>query len=310
MKSFPKGATDRSILVFLQDSSATDGSGNTGLVAADLSIDYTRVEDDNDVVTTSINLSDLSALTDAHSDGGIIETSIAGLYRLDVPDGAWATGASLVVISIQDVGTGNNVAPAFVEVQLDDYDNAADAVWDEDVSKNEHNVANSAGRYLRNIKQVLSSKEGTVNDLGATTTVFDTDLTEADDFWNNLVLVFTSGNLAGQARPILDYANASGQITLDKPLTEAPANNDEFVILATHVHPVSDIRDSVWSQTIETGLSAKQALAVIAAAECGKLSGAATTTITIKAAEEGSTTRITATVDEDGNRSAVTLTLP
>jgi hypothetical protein len=60
---------------------------------------------------------------------------------------------------------------------------------------------------------------------------------------------------------------------------------------------------------VETGLNARQALAVNAAALAGVLSGAATTTVTVKGAGVA-TTRITATVDADGNRSAVTLALP
>ena len=70
------------------------------------------------------------------------------------------------------------------------------------------------------------------------------------------------------------------------------------------------VRDAVWSQVIETGLTAKQAMAVMVAAEAGKLSGAATSVITVKAAQEETTTRITATVDGDGNRSNVVLNLP
>jgi hypothetical protein len=68
--------------------------------------------------------------------------------------------------------------------------------------------------------------------------------------------------------------------------------------------------DGVDAIVAETGLNLRQAIVVIAAATVGKLSGAATTTITIKAAQEGATNRIVATVDADGNRSAVTLTLP
>jgi hypothetical protein len=60
---------------------------------------------------------------------------------------------------------------------------------------------------------------------------------------------------------------------------------------------------------VETGLNARQALSVNAAALAGVLSGAATTTVTVKGAGVA-TTRITATVDADGNRSAVTLALP
>jgi len=60
---------------------------------------------------------------------------------------------------------------------------------------------------------------------------------------------------------------------------------------------------------VETGLNARQSLSVIAAALTGVLSGAATTTVTIKGAGVA-TTRVTATVDSDGDRSAVTLNPP
>lgn len=63
------------------------------------------------------------------------------------------------------------------------------------------------------------------------------------------------------------------------------------------------------SVVIESGLNARQALSLQAAALAGILSGAATTTVTIKGAGVA-TTRIIATVDSDGNRSALTLTPP
>jgi hypothetical protein len=59
----------------------------------------------------------------------------------------------------------------------------------------------------------------------------------------------------------------------------------------------------------ESGINLRQAIALIGAATCGKVSGAATSTITIKNMD-GTTTRIVATVDSDGNRSAVTLSAP
>lgn len=60
---------------------------------------------------------------------------------------------------------------------------------------------------------------------------------------------------------------------------------------------------------IETGINARQAVALSLAALAGKVSGADGTTVTIKGADN-STTRIEATVDADGNRTAMTLTPP
>jgi hypothetical protein len=57
---------------------------------------------------------------------------------------------------------------------------------------------------------------------------------------------------------------------------------------------------------IETGLTPRQAWRLESAAAAGKVSGAATTTVTIRNAVADSKARITATVDADGNRSAIT----
>ncbi len=85
------GVTDRTVLVFIPDPASTDGSGKTGLVAANLTVSYTRVETDNDVVVTDVtsSLSNLANLTAAHADWGVLEVSSTlapGLYRLDIAD--------------------------------------------------------------------------------------------------------------------------------------------------------------------------------------------------------------------------------
>jgi hypothetical protein len=61
--------------------------------------------------------------------------------------------------------------------------------------------------------------------------------------------------------------------------------------------------------TVESGLSALNALKLIVSSVAGKLSGAATTTITIRNAVADTKNRIVATVDTDGNRSAITYDL-
>lgn len=60
------------------------------------------------------------------------------------------------------------------------------------------------------------------------------------------------------------------------------------------------------TDAIETGWTPRKALRIILAALGGKLSGAATTTVTVRNATD-TTDRITATVDASGNRTAVTL---
>ena len=62
-------------------------------------------------------------------------------------------------------------------------------------------------------------------------------------------------------------------------------------------------------EDIETGLTLRQALRLIASATGGKVSGGGTTTITFRNAVADSEDRIVATVDSNGNRSAITYDL-
>lgn len=78
-----------------------------------------------------------------------------------------------------------------------------------------------------------------------TTTEFDSNLTLGDDIPNDLLLIMTSGTYAKAARPILDYANASGHITLSEALPGAPSASDTFRIIAFHVHPVTQIQSGL-----------------------------------------------------------------
>lgn len=70
-----------------------------------------------------------------------------------------------------------------------------------------------------------------VNDAGATTTAFIADgFTEAtDDHFIGRLITFISGALSGQQTDITDYTGATQTFTVSA-LTEAPGNNDFFVI--------------------------------------------------------------------------------
>jgi hypothetical protein len=106
--------------------------------------------------------------------------------------------------------------------------------------------------HLDHLVAVSSAVENGLAD--ATSTVFKTDLTAVNDTYNDQLLVITSGALAGQCKPILDYAQTNGVITLAEALTAAPSDNVTFVILADHAHPVSQI---------QSGLATAAALATV-----------------------------------------------
>lgn len=76
--------------------------------------------------------------------------------------------------------------------------------------------------------------QSTVSDAAATTTSFDTALTEAtDDHYNNLTLFFTDGALAGQARRITDYDGTDKTITVYPAFTDTPSDGEAFSICSS-----------------------------------------------------------------------------
>jgi len=115
-----------------------------------------------------------------------------------------------------------------------------------DEAESGHNVGGSYGKGFRQVKEGTISAESTINDAGATTTVFITALTEAtDNHYIDVSIVFIDGVLVGQSRTILSYNGTTKTITLDEALTEAPANGDGFIIKTDHVHPVSQIQSGL-----------------------------------------------------------------
>jgi hypothetical protein len=85
--------------------------------------------------------------------------------------------------------------------------------------------------------------------------------------------------------------------------------------LSANIQPATQLEAAEFAQyvldqeNVETGLSVREALRLMAAALAGEISGAGTTTITIRNAVADDKDRIVATVDGDGNRSAVTYDL-
>lgn len=86
-----KGSTDRSVTVKIID--ATTGVPSTDIVFNSAGIDlwYRR----EGAASVDVTEATLAALTTAHTDGGFLHIN-DGVYRLDLPDAAFATGANYV----------------------------------------------------------------------------------------------------------------------------------------------------------------------------------------------------------------------
>ena len=127
----------------------------------------------------------------------------------------------------------------------------ADAVWDEAYAA--HTSAGSFGKLMDTLRKANFLIEGTVNGT-PTASAFDTTLTEVTGAHDSQIVLFTSGTLLGESRPIDTYNNTNGRLVLQEALTAAPSASDEFVVLPHHVHSISEIQN---------GLATSSALATV-----------------------------------------------
>ena len=307
MTDIYKSATSNSVFIELVDS--TTGLPKTGIVHTDVTGSYVRTRS----ARVAITMATLASASASFSSGGFIlidDTNQPGVYRIDVPDAAFATSAVAVVVTVKATGCrtvsrlfnlvdinnqvaclpnvaaggvgGLLIAPTTANTGLSNVtqfggtagtfasgvptaalDSAAtaalvDLIWDEPLTGATHNVATSSGKRLRQTT-AFQQIDSTVIDAAATTTTFITGLTSSvDNFYNDSMLVFTDGALAGQVRAIYDYIGATKTIVLAEALTSAPVNGVAFTIVSLHIHPVSQI---------QSGLATAAALAT----ESGKI---------------------------------------
>jgi hypothetical protein len=116
----PKGTNEQTINIFIQDSTASDGSGKTGLTFSDMTCYYVRPAADAVAISCVTQTTTGAYLTASGVGGGFVEidaTNMPGVYRFDVPDACLSTGVDSVVIMLQATGA----APVLIEIQLVDF---------------------------------------------------------------------------------------------------------------------------------------------------------------------------------------------
>ena len=116
----------------------------------------------------------------------------------------------------------------------------------------------SPGTIERAFWQSLKATQLTDGEVSGTPTAsaFDTNLTAVSGAYDHLLILFTSGSLAGEARPIDSYSATNGRITLQEPLTAAPSASDEFIVVPDHSHPVSEVYEYFVSGSNEDAFKA------------------------------------------------------
>ena len=209
MRQIQKGSVDRSVDLYIIDS--TDGTPEVGVLWNTAGIDLKYRRDLSAVV--SITEATLAALTTAHTDGGFLEIG-NGVYRLDLPDAAWATGADHVTI----FGTVTGMIVLPVTVQLVGFDPEA-LTW---------LTPTTAGRTL----DVSAGGEAGID-------------------WANIGSPTTAQNLSGTNIDVDQVvASVSGTVATVTNLTNLPAITANWLTAAgTAADFGAELATAIWTDT-------------------------------------------------------------
>jgi len=178
--------TNKLLRIFVQDSSATDGSGLTGLLYNSSGLTWYWIAE-GDSSTTQATLA--TATVGTYTSGGFIEvdaTNMPGVYEIGIPDAAIdATSEGSVAMMLQGA---TNMAPVTIELQLDRLGQSAPLLVDTTIA---------TYTDAQNFTLTASSAD--------------------NDAYNDLLLVITDATTATQkaAGRVSDYVGSTKAVTLD-----------------------------------------------------------------------------------------------
>lgn len=217
MRTIQPGSTDRS--VYLRALDSTDGTPETGIAynTSGISLYYRR----DGAAATAITPATLAALTTGHTDGGVKHVG-DGIFRLDVPDAAWAAGSETVVIG------GGATGMIFKEVEI----------------------------QLAYTPQSIRTATATAG--GASTITLDASASSGNDFYVGQIVQILAGTGAGQARIVTGYVGSTKVATVDTAWATNPASGSLFAILPLGIYGMSEtnVRAAVWDATAASYVTA------------------------------------------------------
>ena len=193
---------------------------NSGTVQAD-------VERWVNSVPNALNSGTVQSDVERWLNGAIPAVNVTGVPKVDLVD--WLGSApNALVASRVDASVGAVAANAITASAI-----AADAIGASELASDA-------------VTEIRSLASGT-SDSGTTTTMVDAARTEADtDYWVGQLIVFTSGNIAGQARYITAFNAATDTITF------APATTQAVATQTYEIWPTADfLRPTTTGRTLD-----------------------------------------------------------
>ncbi len=247
------GSTSLSTVIILR--STTDNTETTGKVASNMTGSYLR----QGGVRVSISLSDLAAVNSSYSSGGVKEidsTNQPGLYRLDIPDAAIATGADWVTISIKVSGcyvfherfslTTNVVqtGDSFARIGSAGAGLTGITVVGSVTSRVTANTDRWNGGVIPTVNvtgvpivdlgyslgTAVTNKDGTATAGSASTITLQSGASTSNNFYNGQYITIVGGTGIGQSRVISGYVGGTLVATVVPNWTTTPDNTSQYIL--------------------------------------------------------------------------------
>jgi hypothetical protein len=155
-----------------------------------------------------------------------------------------------------DAEVESEVADALIAYFGATSDQLVQDFWNKVLNKANFNVGQSGAKMLRNLAALIA-KDGAVVDASPTAGSFTTNITGfGDGFFEDQNFGFENGAaLAGQSKIITGYVSATGEFLFSEPFTAAPANGDDVIVFADHIHSLAQINAEV-DRALDTALPA------------------------------------------------------
>lgn len=238
MSTILKGSINVTRYIMLRDSA--DGTPETGYTITNLDLQYTRNRTAPAAKADATALAATDSVYGANKAIQIDATSSPGLYRVDWPDGAFATGVDKVILVV----SGTGLDPAVEEIELVDYDPedavrlgltalpnaAADAAGGLPISDAGGLDMDAIGGSDR-----LLMIDTTIDTLSSQTSFTLASGSTDDDAYNNCTIVVEDVSTSTQKAVglVSDYTGSTKAVTLKyDPAVFVMADTDKVYILA------------------------------------------------------------------------------
>ena len=125
----------------------------------------------------------------------------------------------------------HGILKALIEIDVSDVEFLLDTITDPGLNYLCEVMGNPTQPARMGYTAIGTGAIGGTADSGSTTTTVDSERTEADDYWNNAYILFTSGPNDGLSRRITDF-NATTDTITHEAFPSAVAEGDTYLLSA------------------------------------------------------------------------------